>query len=231
MIILDLDDTLINHSLAQRAAAIRFGECYAHLIPDYDATCFENRWKSVAELHFQSFLDGEISYQEQRRRRLRSILGDETISANQADDMFVTVLAHYEAAWQLFPDVNDFIEANKHHKLGIISDGAKHHQIKKLQRLNIIHHFDFILTAEETGLCKPDSRFFLRACELANVQPELTYYIGDNLNKDALGACAAGLKGVWLNRDDKARANSTQRNLTTTTFKTITTLSEFVYCE
>ena len=227
MIILDLDDTLINHSFAQRAAAAKFGEKYAHLIPDYDSSSFVTKWKSVAEYHFQSFLDRKISYQEQRRRRLRTILADQKLTDKQADEMFATVVFHYEAAWQLFPDVNDFINANKQHRLGMITDGSKWHQMKKLERLNINHHFEFILTAEDTGLCKPDPRLFIWACEIAKVKTEHSYYIGDNLNKDALGASAAGLKGVWLNRDDKNVCQYKPDVKTTSRFKTIRSLSEF----
>ncbi len=225
MIIVDLDDTLINHSLAQRAAAARFGECYSEKIPDYDANCFADKWKNVAEIHFQSFLDGDISYQEQRRRRLRAIFLDDSVTAEDADEMFVTVLTHYEAAWQLFPDVMDFIKANKQHGLAVISDGSQLHQEQKLKAMNIYHHFDFVMTAESTGLCKPDVELFHKACLLANVKPEETYYIGDNLNKDALGASAAGLRGVWLNRNDMPYIN----NEAPMGIQAVSTLSDFIY--
>lgn len=225
MIILDLDDTLINHSRAQMAAAARFGECYSARIPDYDANGFSNRWKEVAEVHFQSFLEGDISYQEQRRRRLRTILDDDSVSADDADEMFETVLAHYEAAWQLFPDVIDFIKANKSHGLGIISDGSQLHQEKKLKALNVYHHFDFVMTAESTGLCKPDAKLFHKACLLAKVKPEEAYYIGDNFRKDALGASAAGLKGVWLNRNNEPDMNNTAIK----GIQAVSCLSDFVY--
>jgi len=37
--------------------------------------------------------------------------------------------------------------------------------------------------------------------------PSKCYYIGDDLHTDAKAASEAGLKGIWLNRDQEKRKN------------------------
>lgn len=48
-------------------------------------------------------------------------------------------------------------------------------------------------------------------CERLGVAPAATVYVGDSLESDALGACAAGLTGIWLDRPGAA-AGGRQRD-------------------
>ncbi len=59
MILLDLDDTLIDHTGAERSAAALFGVQYASSIPGYDAQQFPHRWHEAAEIHIAIFLRGD----------------------------------------------------------------------------------------------------------------------------------------------------------------------------
>lgn len=203
MIILDLDNTLIDHSGAERRAAALFGDQYSDVIPKYHSDTFAQRWHDAAELHIAAFLSGAIGFQEQRRRRIRKIFESQEISPSDADALFLGYLKHYEESWQLFPDVFNFLKTNKQHGLAILSDGEQEQQETKLKKTGIYHYFGFVLTAESTGLSKPEPMMFHRACERGGVSPEDAYYIGDNLKKDAIGSCKAGLRGVWLNRTGK----------------------------
>jgi putative hydrolase of the HAD superfamily len=200
MILLDLDDTLVDHTTARRKASELFGCQMAASIPDYQADRFADRWNQVAELHIAAFLRGEIDFQTQRRRRMREILGQADMPDAQADEVFSRYLKHYENSWRALPDVAPFLEAMKDQPMGILSDGAQAQQEKKLRRVGIDHYFQFVMTAESIGAAKPDPEMFRAACRRAGVRPDQACYIGDNLQKDALGAARAGLRGVWLNR-------------------------------
>ena len=201
MILLDIDDTLVDHSTAERTGAELFGAHFAASIPAYDEVLFASRWHRALERHYAAFLMGEISFQEQRRRRLRDIFRNEDMPDSKADELFNVYLRFYEDSWQLFPDVLPFLEANREHGFGVISDGAHEQQMQKLRNQGIDGYMQFVITAESVGLCKPDPRMFHRACEVAGAAPATMCYIGDNLKKDALGATAAGLRGIWLNRN------------------------------
>jgi putative hydrolase of the HAD superfamily len=206
MILLDIDDTLINHSKAEEVASLKFGMQFRNKIPSYSEDNFSKKWHEEAERHIQAFLSGEISFQEQRRRRIRSIFSDKSINDRQGDEIFEEYLQHYEDSWELFPDVIPFLKNNTKWEFAVLSDGAQYQQELKLQKTGIRQYFRFIITAESAGMSKPNPAFFAKACALAGSAPSDTYYIGDNIKKDAIGARDAGLNGVWLNRKRKTVA-------------------------
>ena len=86
------------------------------------------------------------------------------------------------------------------HRLGVITNGDPAQQRRKLERTNIASLFSPIVVSGDIGKPKPQAEIFLHACRLANVQPQECTYVGDNLDFDARGSRAAGMRGVWLNR-------------------------------
>lgn len=200
MIFLDIDDTLLDHSRAEKTAALKFGQRYSNEIPQYQASSFLGTWRTVSELHFDEFLNGFISFQDQRRKRMQSIFFDRHLTQEEADERFNEYLNIYEDSWELFPDVLPFLEQNKCFGLAAISDGEQKQQESKLEKTGILPYFSFVLTAESAGISKPSPKIFHEACRLAFCEPSDAYYIGDNLPKDAVAAKLAGLKGIWLNR-------------------------------
>ncbi|XP_066112556.1 haloacid dehalogenase-like hydrolase domain-containing protein 3 [Saccopteryx bilineata] len=59
--------------------------------------------------------------------------------------------------------------------------------------LGLREHFDFVLTSEATGWCKPDPRIFHEALRLACVEPTMAAHIGDSYHCDYKGARAVGI--------------------------------------
>lgn len=211
MILLDLDDTLIDHTSAQRTAAIRFGEQYAQRIPNYSAESYPDLWNEVSSVNFAAFARGEISFQEQRRRRLRTIFAEPGLSDEEADIIFKDHLVHYESAWSLFPDVLPFLEKHSGSRLAILTNGQQAQQELKLKKMEIETCFEFVVTAESAGIGKPSRKIFECACQQASLRPDEITYIGDNFKKDALGSINAGLKGIWLNRKEKIGQNDVRQ--------------------
>jgi len=70
-----------------------------------------------------------------------------------------------------------------------------------LERIGIGHLFRFRLGAKEFGRAKPDAAIFLAACERLGAEPARVLHVGDHPEQDALGACRAGLRCAWINRD------------------------------
>ena len=51
---------------------------------------------------------------------------------------------------------------------------------------------------------KPDPRFFLTALERLDIRVDEAIAIGDSLERDVVGARNAGLRCIWLNREQRA---------------------------
>lgn len=76
-----------------------------------------------------------------------------------------------------------------------------------LRRIGIGHHFVFQLGAHEHGAAKPDASIFLAACARLELPPGLVLHVGDHHEMDVAGACRAGLRSCWLNREGQAWAS------------------------
>jgi putative hydrolase of the HAD superfamily len=199
VIFFDVDDTLIDHSSAERDAALLFYQRFSGQLGGLDGETFCTRWHAAAERHFAAYNAGEISYQEQRRRRVREFFGA-ALSDQDADDLFDLYLTNYEAGWALFPDVLPCLDALRDQRLGIISNNGIDATRLKLRRTQLIERFADVVTPETARVSKPDRRIFEAACARMDVRPGEAVYVGDKLSSDARAAADAGLTGVWLNR-------------------------------
>ena len=203
MIFFDLDDTLLDHSSAERLAAQAFGERYRERLPER-STPFIERWRRLTDKHMKRFLSGELTFQAQRRLRIREIFG-QNFNDDECDAYFQDYLTFYESNWRLFDDVLPCLDALSHLRLGIITDGSSTQQREKLQRTGILSYFTIVLTAEDAKAAKPSADIFEQAWQASGTSVDVCWHVGDNLEKDALGASAIGMKGIWLNRS-KAHA-------------------------
>ena len=87
-------------------------------------------------------------------------------------------------------------------KLGIITDGYKITQRKKLEALNIDNYFECIVVTDELGreFWKPHSRPYEIMKDKLNLDYDEMVYVGDNLSKDFVTANKLGMKTVFINR-------------------------------
>ena len=74
------------------------------------------------------------------------------------------------------------------------------HQKKKVQALGIADLFDVIVYSAELGIHKPDRRIFDHAAQLLGVSNGECLFVGDDPDSDVVGARAAGMEAVWLDR-------------------------------
>jgi 2-haloalkanoic acid dehalogenase type II len=83
-------------------------------------------------------------------------------------------------------------------RLGIVSN-IDQDQLEHLSELaGLERYFDWLLSSEEAGSCKPDSRIFAEALRRAECRPEEALFVGDSLSQDIVGANRAGLRSVLL---------------------------------
>ncbi|MEA1993689.1 MAG: HAD family hydrolase [Euryarchaeota archaeon] len=85
------------------------------------------------------------------------------------------------------------------YQLGVISNGSRDVQYRKLDALGLRSIFQSITLSEELGIRKPDPRIFWKATEEMDVEPEESLYIGDLYLPDIIGAKSAGMKSCWFN--------------------------------
>lgn len=197
----DIDDTLFDYARADTAAL------GAHLsvegLIDRYRTVEEAlaRWKELTVVHWRRFEAGGVDFQDQRRERVRDFLAAPGLTDAEADDWFERYIAHYEAAWELFPDALPVLDVlARDYRHAVLSNSSIHNQDRKLRLLGVRDRFEAVVCAAELGFAKPAAEAFHAACAALGLAPGEVAYVGDQPDIDARGAAEAGLRGIWLDR-------------------------------
>ncbi|KIF07138.1 hydrolase [Streptomyces sp. RSD-27] len=198
----DIDDTLFDYTGADAAGLSRHlrdeGLGERHGTPAEALA----EWRRVTERHWARFAAGEVTFRGQRQDRVRDFLGRPDLGDDEADAWFDRYVAHYQAAWALFPDVLPALDALAgRYRHGVLSNSSEANQDPKLRRLGLRDRFEVLVCAAELGVSKPDAAAFLAACGALGLRPSEVAYVGDQPEIDARGARDAGLTAVWLDRD------------------------------
>jgi putative hydrolase of the HAD superfamily len=107
----------------------------------------------------------------------------------------------HASSYRLYPDVVPALKRLREHglQLGVISDWGiglglilRHH--------DLIDYFDFAVISAAVRHSKPDPALFQTALTRANAIPDYAVHVGDAYLLDVLGARAAGIMPVLLDR-------------------------------
>jgi len=66
----------------------------------------------------------------------------------------------------------------------------------------LVSYLDFVVTAQEVGADKPEPPIFLAALERAKVNAQEAIYVGDQYQRDVLGARGVGITPILIDRYD-----------------------------
>lgn len=190
---LDLDNTLIDHSRAERQAfretliaVTGSDEQFDPILADYHRVNTQ-LWKDYAAYR--------ISQAEVRHRRFSETLS--RFGLSHAESEFTTVYyERYRQNWHEVPGATRLLESLGlvTERLGLLSNGFADIQREKLKSMGWENRFDPVIYSEEAGFHKPDGRLFRIAEQACGFPPERIIYIGDSAESDILGASQAG----WL---------------------------------
>lgn len=203
-LLLDLDGTLLDHEQAAHAAL--YTALSTAGLTDTDRSSAMLLWRELENLHFQEYLDEQTTFEEQRVRRVRAFLahyGRTRLDRTSALVWFDTYRTAYERAWRAFEDVAPLLKGlaqlAPRPAVAVVTNGDEEQQHAKLTAIGLSQLSLF--ASSSMGARKPDPHVFHHVCAALEVSPDAAWFIGDNSEADAQGASAAGLCGIWLNRD------------------------------
>ncbi len=97
---------------------------------------------------------------------------------------------------ELYPDALDALRTlSARWPLASVSNGNA-----DLHRIGLGEYFAATVTARTIGVAKPDPAIFRRAATYLDVPPQHIVHVGDDPELDVMGAKAAGMRAIWLNR-------------------------------
>jgi HAD superfamily hydrolase (TIGR01509 family) len=198
-VLFDLGGTLIDHKDFDG-----WTEVARRFFLDFDADQLRHAFLEVEEeLDARpSGLSGEAALVEFWRRTLSRASGKEV------DER--TTIKFNAAVWEvqlpvrLYSDTRrclDTLRAERR-SLGVVSNSTSEAGVRRiLDRVGILDYFSRVVSSGTEGVEKPNPEIFRRALERMNVPAAEAVYVGNLAHTDALAATAAGLHGVWLNRE------------------------------
>lgn len=152
-----------------------------------------------------------------RRERARGVIWNESsqldfvrkvlleIGSTPRDDLAETIARIWPDALELkaYEDVKPTLEKLRDmgFRLILVSNvSSKSNLLKYVTRVGISEYFELLVASGSVGFEKPDSEIFLFACAAAGTDPERVMHVGDDYDKDYIGALRSGLKAVLVDR-------------------------------
>ena len=189
-IIFDLDDTLLDRSRT-------FHKYCEYLIENFFPKNIQDKEEIIKRL---SVLDNN-GYKK-RKIFCKEIIDEYKLNYNieEIENNWYEKFNKFCVAEENLIDILEYLTIK--YKLAIITNGSNYMQNLKINTLGIVKYFDDIIISENVGIEKPNRDIFLLSCKNLRIQPFEAVYIGDNFEKDIVGATNAGLKAIWYNKID-----------------------------
>lgn len=213
VVFFDLDGTLLDH----RSAVVAALDGWLADFGRANTADLTSDWFALEDRHFPAARRGEITWAEQRRRRIREFYGRLGLRApasdDAADEAFAAYSSGYEAAWSAYEDARPALldVADRGLARAVVTNGNHAQQQAKMTATGLGDVCGPVMSSDELGVAKPDPGAFVAACGRMGVVPARALMVGDNHDLDVLAARAAGLRAVHLDRNASAQSPDSDR--------------------
>ena len=201
-VLLDMDDTVFDHSLTCRAAiaSLRAGRAFLRRRP------LDELWQEYLRL-----LDSVAPYagpaglspseaRRERWRRLARSCGAE-LTPTEVAELSDTYRARYQRLRRAVPGALQLLQRlHGQVKVAIVTNNEVAEQQEKVRFLGVRDWIDALVVSEGVGVAKPDRRIFEAALDTLGVPAAHATMLGDSWTSDVMGAQGAGVRPVWFNR-------------------------------
>lgn len=204
-ILLDMDNTILDFSRAERVAASK--ALAAMGIQPTDELL--KRYHEINEDQWRLFELGELAREQVKVRRYKLLFEEMGIEGSPEETAAVYEkllgIGHY-----FMDGAEELLETlSKEYRLYLATNGTSAVQKSRIKSADIAKYFQGIYISEDVGYNKPDVNYF-EACfrDIPDFSKDETVMIGDSLTSDMRGGINAGIKTVWFNPQGKDRDDS-----------------------
>jgi HAD superfamily hydrolase (TIGR01549 family) len=127
-----------------------------------------------------------------------AVEGDEELMEQSLEEFYAVLLEHRE----IVPGTNEMLQFVKDSdfKVGLVSDVAwglpSYFPQRDMKHYHIDEYFDDLVFSTDVGLRKPNPKIFKIALSNVGARAECSYFVGNNLQADILGALNVGMFAV-----------------------------------
>jgi len=197
----DIDDTLLNHRKAERAA-LRYAR--QALVPLQNVS-LRQLWDTYGRINrdlWDHYGRGDITRQDLQHLRFNLTLIELGIPTTVQEAVSTRYMSQYRKSWSWMPGAKDFLDwAYRQRPLGFLTNGFTEVQHAKAEAFGLRAYSEVYVISEEVGCMKPSACIFRHATERAGVDPGDILYVGDSYHSDIMGAKSFGWKTAWYTTD------------------------------
>jgi putative hydrolase of the HAD superfamily len=218
-VLFDLDDTLYDEMDFVKGG-FRAVAKYVSLVYNINENSFFVRLMSILE-------------NEGRGQTFDKALKENGLVSASIVNKLVQVYRYHEPNLLLYPDAQStLVKLTGKYKLGLITDGNKLVQRRKIHSLGLQKFFDIVITTNSYGKKsqKPSQFPYLKALSKLKVKPNEAIYVGDNPSKDFLGARQAGLWTIRVLRGSYASLRLSKEFEADHSVKSLSEIFGLLYC-
>ena len=195
----DLDDTLLDHRHAERAALNDVMGDFPSLFAGYDLDEVHDTYHRINKPLWKAYAQGDIDKRAVKQQRFRRLLDALDSDTGQAPSVHERYLKRYGAHWRYMPGAQAaFARVAEQYGVGILTNGFSETQQRKMNKFPALRKTAAsVIICEEVGHLKPHPAVFAHATEQARVTPSEILYVGDSYTSDVQGSARAGWKIAW----------------------------------
>lgn len=191
VILFDLDNTLIDRQHI-------FKEMLMNKLSEYHHNLSKEKLETIVD----EIITWDNNGNQQRVITFQQYIDKYHVNttAKELDDYWTN---HSGEKIYVFDDaIETLLYLKSKYRLGLVSNGNAVSQRRKISKLPFKDIFDYSIVSGEIGIHKPDKGIFDKVCKDMNVLPEECVFIGDNFRCDIEGAYFAGMKPIWINKNN-----------------------------
>jgi putative hydrolase of the HAD superfamily len=201
-LLFDFDGTLVDYD---KTESWSLAESFRQAGIAYNENLYLSQYNRINAQMWKDFEKGEISASDLRVKRFRMLFEACGIQGNP-ELMAGRYVSNLSESSFLFDEVLPLLEKlHGRYKLGLITNGLKEVQRKRLALSGAGKYMDAIAISDEIGMQKPDPGIFAYALkEAGHADKNTVLVIGDSLSSDIQGGINFGIDTCWFNPKGKA---------------------------
>ncbi len=206
-ILFDLDDTILDCGDVT-AAWLHIIESFQDAIGGLDPAALTARVRITADAFWANPDRHRIGRQDlwtSRRQIVEQTFeaiageGGPTLTRATAHTIADRFTVYREEQVCVFPGAIETVEALRSQgiRLALVTNGASEPQRAKIDKFDLVRHFDHVQVEGEMGFGKPEERAYRHALEALRAAPAEAWMVGDNLEWEVTAPQRLGVFGVW----------------------------------
>ena len=203
-VLMDLDDTILDFSLAEHKALARTFEEFGVSVTEENVALYSRINSSV----WNKIEKGELTRSEALIQRFALLFAHVGVQADpqKTNDFYFATLSQNA---DFIAGAKKLLEELKgKYSLIAVSNGNSIVQWPRIKKAHLEDYFDKIFISQEIGYDKPSEKFFTKCFEqIENFNRDEAIILGDRLSSDVLGGQNAHIKTCWFNAKGKEATN------------------------